>query len=399
MANETTLQSTKLRSRKPNWSELPIDPCETILSKLTPKSILRFKAVGPSWKRAVEFILRSSSFTCAQEPPWHLLHQQDGHCGFCFYSFEGKTYNLKKNMREELGHSVCLTSYQGWLLLVLQKMNFSKLLLFNPLSGTQLLLPPLRSFPDILYIAHIHDDGSSKIHIKIANPDPTTPPQSFCLDIKSAGDIRRKFITKAVILSSRPILNSNNKRSSSIGVFVMYRYVTQKMMRGFSLAFCTTEDDEWTKLDEQRAYRDITSYENQIYALCWDHTTVQVWDLVMSSFPVKKLEIKVDAPSIVLDTPTNWFRIPYIIKTGVDDLFLVVLLLDRSFMEPTVFHLFKRDSNDRWMAVDSIGDHALVLGLIRQSISISSKILQNMFRIQSTLLVHSNLKTNAVLFV
>ncbi|KAL6189337.1 hypothetical protein ACLB2K_040726 [Fragaria x ananassa] len=374
MANEITLQSTKLRSRKPNWSELPIDPCETILSKLTPKSILRFKAVCPSWKRAVQFILMSSSFTDAQEPPWLLLHRQDGHCGFRFYSFEGKTYNLNKNMPEVFGHSVCFASDQGWLLLlVFQKMNFSKLLLFNPLSGTQLLLPPLRSFPDILYIVHNHDEDSSKIHIKITNPDPTTPPQSFCLDITSAVDIKRKFITKAVILSSRPILNSNNK-SSSVGVFVMYRYVTQ-MVRGFSLAFCKTEDDEWTKLDEQIAYQDITSYENQLYALCCDHTTVQVWDLVMSSFPVKKLEIKVDASSIVLDTPTNWYRIPYIIKTGVDDLFLVVRLFDRSFMEPTVLHIYKRDSNDRWMAVDSIGDHALVLGLTQQSISISSKDL------------------------
>ncbi|KAL6194659.1 hypothetical protein ACLB2K_035740 [Fragaria x ananassa] len=313
MADETTLQSTKLRSRKPNWSELPIDPCETILSKLTPKSILRFKAVCPSWKRAVEFILRSSSFTCAPEPPWHLLPQQDGHCGFRFYSLEGKTYNLNKNIPEELGHRVCLGSDQGWLLvLVLQKMNFSKLLLFNPLSGTQLLLPPLRSFPDILYIAHYHDEDSSKIksevHIKITNPDPTTPPRSFCLEIRLAEDIRTKFRTTAVILSSRPILNSNNKRSSSIGVFVLYRYVTQ-MMRGYSLAFCTTADDEWTKLDEQRAYRDITSYENQLYALCCDHqditsfenalccdqSTVQVWDFV-SSFPAKNWKSKWTRP-------------------------------------------------------------------------------------------------------
>ncbi|XP_061993851.1 putative F-box protein At4g22660 [Rosa rugosa] len=382
MADKTTLQSTKLRSKKPNWSELPVDPCETILSKLTPKSILRFKAVCPSWNKAAESILRSPSFTCAQEPPWLLL-PQDGpghdHSGFRFYSFEGKSYNLNKNMPEELGHSVCLGSDQSWLLLlVLQNMNNLKLLLFNPLSGTQLLLPPLSTFPDILRIAYYHDDinmynddDSCKIKIEVkikimTNPDPTTPPRSFNLVMRSMKDFKHKILTK-VVLSSRPIRNSNKR--SSIGVFVMYRFSI--FYPGyFYLAFCVTADDEWKKLDEQRAYQDITSYDNQLYALCHGYTSVQVWDFV-SSFPVKKLEIKVDASSIVLQL-AGFYSCAFIIKTGVDDLFLVLKFLCYSLMKPDVFHVYKRDSNDRWMAVESIGNHALVLS-VKQSILISSK--------------------------
>ncbi|XP_034200927.1 probable F-box protein At4g22165 [Prunus dulcis] len=249
MADKTAILSQKTKHSRTSWSELPIDPFQLILSKLSPGNILRLEAVCRPWLKAIKYISRSSpSFTCLPEPPLLLAFQDEGKDGVGFYSLEGKFYNMPKQLCH--GDSICIGSSHGWLLFLSNK---KQLLLLNPVSvGIQLLLPPLDTF---LY-----------------SIDPV---------LQNSGRHWRQRILK-VAVSLQPTCGYKK----SIGVLLMYNYHGSK--DGCNcLAFCTPADNKWTKLAGQKAYVDVTSDRNGFYALNVDYS-VEVWDFTNSLIPIKK---------------------------------------------------------------------------------------------------------------
>ncbi|XP_021806965.1 probable F-box protein At4g22165 [Prunus avium] len=340
MADKTAIRSKKTKHSRTSWSELPIDPFELILSKLSPRNILRLEAVCRPWLKAIKYISRSSlSFTCLPEPPLLLAFQDEGKDGVGFYSLEGKFYNMPKQLCH--GDSICIGSSHGWLLFLSNK---KQLLLLNPLyAGIQLLLPPLDTF---LY---------SIVPVII-------------LQIQKSGRHWRQRMLK-VAVSLQPTCGNNK----NIGVLLMYNYHGSKDGRN-CLAFCTPADNKWTKLAGQKPYVDVTSDRNGFYALNVDYS-VEVWDFTNSLIPIKKLEIIPAGVPLELKLD-DWFPKPCIAKTGASDLFLVQRISSLP-MPPVRFVVYKLEYNNRdgtctsgWTKVESIGNHALVLGL-NQSIFVT----------------------------
>ncbi|VVA39145.1 PREDICTED: F-box [Prunus dulcis] len=268
MADKTAILSQKTKHSRTSWSELPIDPFQLILSKLSPGNILRLEAVCRPWLKAIKYISRSSpSFTCLPEPPLLLAFQDEGKDGVGFYSLEGKFYNMPKQLCH--GDSICIGSSHGWLLFLSNK---KQLLLLNPVSvGIQLLLPPLDTF---LY-----------------SIDPV---------LQNSGRHWRQRILK-VAVSLQPTCGYKK----SIGVLLMYNYHGSK--DGCNcLAFCTPADNKWTKLAGQKAYVDVTSDRNGFYALNVDYS-VEVWDFTNSLIPIKKSWKLSQLPKLG-QVICSWFR-------------------------------------------------------------------------------------------
>ncbi|CAL8990181.1 unnamed protein product, partial [Prunus brigantina] len=148
------------------------------------------------------------------------------------------------------GDSICIGSSHGWLLFLSHK---KQPLLLNPVSaGIQLLLPPLNTF---LY-----------------SIDPE-------IILRKSGRLWQRRMPK-VALSCRP--TCGNK--TNIGVLLMYNYKDGCNR----LAFCTPADNNWTKLDGQKRYLDVTSDGNCFYALNVDYS-VEVWEFTNSLIPIKKI--------------------------------------------------------------------------------------------------------------
>ncbi|VVA39335.1 PREDICTED: F-box [Prunus dulcis] len=300
MADKTAILSQKTKHSRTSWSELPIDPFQLILSKLSPGNILRLEAVCRPWLKAIKYISRSSpSFTCLPEPPLLLAFQDEGKDGVGFYSLEGKFYNMPKQLCH--GDSICIGSSHGWLLFLSNK---KQLLLLNPVSvGIQLLLPPLDTF---LY-----------------SIDPV---------LQNSGRHWRQRILK-VAVSLQPTCGYKK----SIGVLLMYNYHGSK--DGCNcLAFCTPADNKWTKLAGQKAYVDVTSDRNGFYALNVDYS-VEVWDFTNSLIPIKK------------SWKLSQLRISYL---PIPQVQFVVYKLEYNNRDGTC--------TSGWTKVESFGNQALVLG-------------------------------------
>ncbi|TQD85464.1 hypothetical protein C1H46_028987 [Malus baccata] len=285
MEDPENLQSNQIKRSTSSWSELPIDPCALILSKLSFANVLRFKAVCPSWNKAVKFVSQSSlssSFPCLSEPPWILLPQYTDDDGFRFSSVEGKVYSLKNTPYElRHGNSICLGSSQGWLFFFWNKKQL-QLLLLNPVSGIQLPLPRFETFPDIISIQYKTQSAERElctIKFKTSTHAINQIQGTESYNVGSAKDLARQI--SKVVLCSRPTCSSSNK---NIGVLVMYDF-TDRWLNVYRnsnyLAFCTTTDRRWRKLAKHRMYIDVTSYDNQFYALRQNYY-VEVWDFSKS---------------------------------------------------------------------------------------------------------------------
>ncbi|XP_062014518.1 uncharacterized protein LOC133731067 [Rosa rugosa] len=393
--------STTRTNRKPDWSQLPTDIYEVILSKLPLRSILRWKAVCHSCYNVTKDILETStSFTWLAEAPWLLLYQDIDHDDledvdddaghdegslfekiieeeeglsidredtllrrkkkpFVFYNLEGIKFSKSKNsIPEELHHGAFLGSSQGWLLFLNKKLEF---VLVNPLlSGTsQLSLPPLSDFPDIINITYDLDGPIITGTIRERHSYPAI--RIFT----SLEDFWKRFRTKVVVCPQPTCSSTSSSRSRNniFGVMIMYCIVNNPRLAGeYNLAFCKTNGDlTWTKLDEHRGgYTDIMWNHNQLYALRSNRSTVTVWDFTNSIFPIYKTDIEADAGAIQRTVHHESYR-TYIIKT-VEGLLLVWRTWRTN--SPDRFHAFKLDYSDgscRWIEVESIGNIALIL--------------------------------------
>lgn len=256
MEDPENVQSNQIKRGTSRWSELPIYPCALISSKQSFANVLRFKAVFPSWDKAVKFVSHSSlssSFPCLPEPPWILLPQYTDDDGFRFSSLEGKVNSLK-NTPDELrhGNSICLGSSQGWLFFLWNKKQLQPLLL-NPVSGIQLPLPRFKTFSDIISIQYKTQSAERElctIKFKTSTHANNQIQGTESYNVGSAKDLAR-HISK-VVLCSRPSCSSSKK---NIGVLVMYDFTDRwlNLYRNSNyLAFCTTTDRRWRELAKHR---------------------------------------------------------------------------------------------------------------------------------------------------
>ncbi|KAL6131626.1 hypothetical protein ACLB2K_070000 [Fragaria x ananassa] len=309
MADETTFQPLQ------NWSELPIDVLELILSKLSVRYILRLQAVSRSFYNAVKYVLQSSSssFTCLAEPPWIYLGV-DRHRGFRFQSLDQdrKIYHLNQNkMARKFRDHICVGSSQSWLLLLGKTLDLT---LLNPIFAVQFPLPPCSTIPCFIPF-----------------------------DQRSIFYNANEFSTVSVWLS----------QLYPVRVSIMYGEGP------YHIAYCTTDaDGEWTNLLDKYTWKGLymnsCRYLDQLYALRED-MTVEVWDF-STSLPVKRMEIRADHAPVVPKRRNRAVETVYIAKT-VEDLLIVT-----KWGNVCVYKLdYNSDGSYRWVETESIGNSELVL--------------------------------------
>ncbi|XP_050373411.1 uncharacterized protein LOC126791057 [Argentina anserina] len=345
-----------IRGNMSRWSGLPKDLCQHILSGSTLKGINRFKAVCPSWSAAADEMIKSPTFTCSPETTWLVLPGDmnkgeaiDGSSRF--YSLDGNFYNSNTNMPEETREAICFGSSHGWLVLLNDQLDFMLTTPFLP--GIQLSLPPLKTFPDILSITyHKGTTYAYNIvdHFKLERKTAILPIKE---DFTSVKDLASKLMRAKAVLSSRPTFSSKDQ----IGVMVIYMFGLEEI-RYNSLAFCTTSDHKWTKLEERKWYMEIMGRDNEFFVLMKDYT-VDVWNFGTSSIPMKKMEIKPDACAL-LAGPTKKCHKVYLIKTAGTGLMLVAMDYHMSLDRLHVYQM--EGETPVWKEVESIGNNVLVLG-------------------------------------
>ncbi|KAL2491184.1 Uncharacterized protein Adt_26812 [Abeliophyllum distichum] len=145
--NKTEVDHTDTTSL---WNQIPSDMMEVIARKLGAGDRARISSVCKSWRS----ILDNECIRKFPEIPWLLMPPKDpgNITRISFYSlFEGRIYNFKMpKIREDdcFGKWVC-GSVRGWLVIVGGLYLNPYMILFNPISGAIIDLPPLNTIPSI----------------------------------------------------------------------------------------------------------------------------------------------------------------------------------------------------------------------------------------------------------
>ncbi|KAF6162102.1 hypothetical protein GIB67_008231 [Kingdonia uniflora] len=179
----------------------------------------------------------NSSIVVPSKFPWLMLVETEDQVaetrsffGLC----DGNVFQL--NLPEACSGKKCGGSH-GWLITKGLDLEINVL---NPLTRTQIRLPPITAFLNKFHLEHFKEYGYS--------------PEDF----------RDVFINK-VVLSSTP------SDSHDFAVMVIFG-------RTSNLAFTKSGDESWTDVEAPtRSFDDVTCYKGQFYAVdC--HGTVVYWD-------------------------------------------------------------------------------------------------------------------------
>ncbi|KAF8405484.1 hypothetical protein HHK36_010391 [Tetracentron sinense] len=311
-----------------DWSRLPRDLLEMIANRLTIYiDYLRFRAVSQDWRSSVSKV--PNRLTC--QPPWLMLpnsRRRETHRSF-FSLSENKVYHLE--LPEASFRRRCCGSSQGWLVLAEES---PAIRLLNPLTRTQIQLPPLSSFPNVLNFS-ISRIGREYLLLNSSG-------HRYYHNLREMRDL----FLKKVILSSSP--------SSADGDYIVMAILNETGL----LAFCRKGDLLWTVMAEALPYyEDVIYYKGLFYAVD-KHGRVAICDVHSLSSMVTIIE-------------------PTLLSSG-DILYLVnssgeILLVSRylepghaaaaEFYKTCRFEVFKLDpSRLKWDEVKSLDDHMLFLG-------------------------------------
>lgn len=341
-------QCSRRGRQSSDWSQLVSDISESILRRLSLANVIRFQTVCSSWCCVAQAYMSSPSRTPFLEAPWLMLNADEdegSRNNYSFFSLEEKRVFKLKTMREETPKGYCMGSSHGWLVLVDQ--NADPYLL-NPLSGAQIQLPGLRSFPSVVDINHCAEGGLF-FQFRVGN----------CVEInffESMKELQEKLYY-GVVLSLDPSQNSNYV------VVVLYYY-------GRKLSFCKSGDETWTDLSIlQSMYCAITYYNDELYALTEDGK-VEVWDLRNSLLPVKRMDV---GPNSSFPTHTDECYVYNYLVALSGHLFLVVRCVDYgSRVRRVLFTVYKLDFEKmEWIEVESLGDSVLFLD-VKHALSLQS---------------------------
>lgn len=265
------------------WSVLPNELLDIILSKMSLISILNFRAVCPSWRTAAKSYILSSSYPQVHQVPWLMLppEQKDDN-DFRFFSLEDKKVIKRLNRPQDLNvpqkfhNGLCLGSSHGWLVVLDEKVQPY---LFDPFYLTQIQLPDIDT-AEVLKFPKSDDNGYDVV--------PYYGSSGSILHIESVHDLRGYFFSNAVI-SANPYHNNGQFYALMIASFGDL---------GSQLMFFRAGDfHAWMLLGEvDDQYCDIVCYNDRFYALNYPDK-VEVWDTNIYT-PVKDSVVVVPLPEI-----------------------------------------------------------------------------------------------------
>ncbi|XP_070021712.1 F-box protein At2g26160-like [Nicotiana sylvestris] len=291
-----------------DWSKLPVDLLGLIASRLHfVEDWVRFGGVCKSWRTG---ILQNGNSLCSFLP-WLMLPQRTHESSRTFYSpFKCKSYDI---CLSGVLDKRCWGSSHGWL--VTLGANFDMHLL-NPLSGVQILLPPLNKCQNLNTL------------------------------ICTGKSFRDSFVSK-VILSASP-------SSSDCVIFALYS-------DNWKMAFAKPGDVAWTPLSSIRGHvDDAICHDGKFYAID-TFGEVLIWDF--AGFFLKKIAF---TPSRDMDNLV--YVTTYLVELEGQIYAVMRLLFDTRITDTPClstwsFKIYKLDVyNEKWEEVKSLGDWSIFVG-------------------------------------
>ncbi|XP_072986181.1 putative F-box protein At5g55150 [Typha latifolia] len=165
------------------------------------------------------------------------------------------------------GDRLCVGSSHGWLITADDN---SELCLLNPITGDQIDLPPVTTFPFVDAVRD-HEGRITSYDLQFCDE---IPPESF------DPDRLRYFLYEKAILSSKPVLKSPPSSSSSDSP--SWEDYTVMLIHNplYGLAFARAGDKKWTLIDTPSSYwvDAICSSNGQFFTL-ESKGRVEAWDL------------------------------------------------------------------------------------------------------------------------
>ncbi|KAG6701832.1 hypothetical protein I3842_07G005300 [Carya illinoinensis] len=306
--------------------------------------------------KSLQYMLPKTPSHQLSQVPWLMLpcnNDLSGKCRNFFSPSENRMYNFDI---PKIQGKLLQGSSHGWLF---AHDGFPELYLINTFTKAQIRLPPLDTFPDVLWYRPDMIDEEYLIfreRLYLSKP-PIVKSASIAY-------FRRAFIRK-IVLSSSPTSNE---------------YTTMAIYGEFAeLAFCRSGDKKWTRYlrndpEEPDFYFDIISHEGKFYVL---NERGEIWVGDGTSLP-KMTRL---APSPPRSLPDHC----WLVRMTSGDF----VLLNRSpkwesishnipmlfRYKTTHFRIFKFDQKEvKWSKLTSIGNDAFFIGM-NSSLSFSSQNL------------------------
>ncbi|CAI0450188.1 unnamed protein product, partial [Linum tenue] len=273
-----------------NWSELPVELLCMVDQRLFKlKDVIRFRATCKPWRRS----LNSVRGKFRQSLPWLMLPYCSGDidstssgckgsdiCRRFFDVAEQKFHHIE--LPQGLDKTTCRGSAFGWVL-TLQRTPF--MFLLNPLTGDQIALPPITSFPDVL-----------KFRPEKIGHEYLWVNDSGCKIARGKKSFEARYISK-MALSADPAVEED---------FVVM--VIRCSLGDDRLAFCRPRDDEaWTLIPRPgpclMAFTDVVYWRGQFYVLD-NFFRLFICDISIAGHP--RLRLLIDSKSTT-DFSENYY--------------------------------------------------------------------------------------------
>lgn len=329
----TQRKKKRIRGKVPDWSSLPEDIWNLIISKLPLEDHIRCQSV--SWF----FCSIAQVQHCSSKPraPW-LLHRVDKHSDTktMFDLTSNKVYKIHL---PELWKNTILGSSEGWLILVDEWT--SELRLFSPFTREAIPLPPTVAFPCIVGANRVNHDPNGQVtdyHMRC--PRDGLPDLLF--------SIPRWELSKKLLISAFMF-------SSSSGHFVVVRHAYD----GFGVARVRSgkSNAAWTavQIPNGEAFKcNFAFFENLLYVMDYGGRVLS-FDLSSSdNSPPVPLQVAPPAPNIF---PRPVRVIKYLVTLPDNGELLLILMNQKN--ELRAFKL--ANDKQQWVEVSTLFGHSLFL--------------------------------------
>ncbi|XP_022772597.1 F-box protein SKIP23-like [Durio zibethinus] len=312
-----------------DWTKLPPELLESIAENVKIYAdYIRFRAVCRSWRSSIPKI----PFRLPPQLPWLMLPPSQSHGAFYDLSTNKVRFlSLPESSNPTQRH--CGSSH-GWLIILDESPS---ILLLNPFSRANLLLPPLSTFPNV--DSFNYSDIGKEYSLRSPSGGRYT---------RNLRQMRDSFIKK-IVLSANPSKDLH---------FVAIAILNQTG----ELAYCKNGDESWRFIEDAQSYsQDVIYCKGLCYA-------------VDKQGGIVICDVRHESPRVsFIETPRQLMGdMQYLVNSG-DELLLVTRHLDLDFnFEPDQYYLIYRTKRfevsrlvwrgPHWERVKSLYDKMLFIG-------------------------------------